>query len=116
MNIKLNYVFMQNGTTFYFLDLIDHSWIVGLNFGGTVLSQLNLINVKERTFSSLGPHQKNSIKFNLFWGREIQGRSNIWWQVLINGRPSQMVMMFGEFILNDDLFFKNFKNLEPKVL
>ncbi len=24
-------------------------------------------------------------------------------------------MMFGEFILNDDLFLKSFKNLEPKV-
>jgi hypothetical protein len=25
-----------------------------------------------------------------------------------------MVMMFGEFILNDDLFFKSFKKIEPK--
>jgi hypothetical protein len=27
-----------------------------------------------------------------------------------------MVMMFEEFILNDNLFFKSFKNLEPEVL
>jgi hypothetical protein len=38
MNIKLNYVSMQNGTTFYLLDLVDHSWTMGLNFGGIVLS------------------------------------------------------------------------------
>jgi hypothetical protein len=31
--------------------------------------------------------------------------------VLINGRPGQMVMMFREFILNDDLFFKYPKTL-----
>jgi hypothetical protein len=29
---------------------------------------------------------------------------NIWWQVFINGRQGQMIMIFGEFILNDDLF------------
>jgi hypothetical protein len=39
MNIKLNYVSMQNGTTFYLFDLVDHSWTMGLNFGSTVLSQ-----------------------------------------------------------------------------
>jgi hypothetical protein len=38
MNIKLNYGSMQNGITFYLLDLVDHSWTRGLNFGGTVLS------------------------------------------------------------------------------
>jgi hypothetical protein len=38
MNIKLNYGSMQNGITFYLLDLVDHSWTMGLNFGGTVLS------------------------------------------------------------------------------
>jgi len=27
-----------------------------------------------------------------------------------------MAMMFGEFILNDDLFLKSFKNLELKAL
>jgi len=27
-----------------------------------------------------------------------------------------MVMMFGEFILNDDLLLKSFKNLEPEIL
>ncbi len=58
---------MQNGTTFYLLDPIDHSWTMGLNFGGTVLSQLNLIKAKERTLSSLDPHQHLSIKFNLPW-------------------------------------------------
>jgi hypothetical protein len=36
--------------------------------------------------------------------------------VLINGKPGHMVMMIEEFILNDNLFFKNFKNLEPKVV
>ncbi len=45
MNIKLNYVSMQNGTTFYLLDLVDHSWTMGLNFGNKMLSQLNLIKV-----------------------------------------------------------------------
>ncbi len=30
-------------------------------------------------------------------------------QILINGSLNQMVMMFGEFILNEDLFFKLFK-------
>ncbi len=29
MNIKLNYVSMQNGTMFYLLDLVDHSWTMG---------------------------------------------------------------------------------------
>jgi hypothetical protein len=43
MDIKLNYVYMQNGTTFYLLSLVDHSWTMGLNFGSTVLNQLNLI-------------------------------------------------------------------------
>jgi hypothetical protein len=53
---------------FYLLDFVDHSWTMGLNFGGTVLSQLNLIRVKERTFSSLDdPHQKKLVKSNLPW-------------------------------------------------
>jgi hypothetical protein len=38
MNIKLNYVSMQNGTTFYLLYLVDQSWTMGFNFGGMVLS------------------------------------------------------------------------------
>ncbi len=38
MNIKLNYVSMHNGTMFYLLDLVDHSWTMGLNFVGIVLS------------------------------------------------------------------------------
>jgi hypothetical protein len=33
---------------------MDH----GLNFGSTMLSQHNLIRAKERTLSSLDPHQK----------------------------------------------------------
>jgi hypothetical protein len=41
---------MQNGTTFYLLDLVDHSWTMGLNFGDMVLSQPNLIRVKDDTF------------------------------------------------------------------
>jgi len=47
---------MQNGTTFYLLDLVDYSWTMGLNFGGTMLSQSNLIKARERTFSSPDPH------------------------------------------------------------
>ncbi len=38
---------MQNGTVFYLQDLIDHSWTMSLNFGGTVLSQPNLIKAKD---------------------------------------------------------------------
>jgi hypothetical protein len=63
MTIKLNYVSMQNGTTFYLLDLVDHSWTKDLNFGGTMLSQPNLIRVKERTLSSPYPHQNLLVKF-----------------------------------------------------
>jgi hypothetical protein len=36
-----------------------------LNFGGTVLSQFNLIKVKKGTLSSLYPHQKLPIRSNL---------------------------------------------------
>jgi len=50
MSIKLNYGSMQNGITFYLLDLVDHSWTMGLNFGGVVLSQPNLIRVKKGHF------------------------------------------------------------------
>jgi hypothetical protein len=39
MNIQLNYVSMQSGTMFSLLDLVDHSWTMGLNFGSMVLSQ-----------------------------------------------------------------------------
>jgi hypothetical protein len=56
---------MQNGTMFYLLDLVDHSWTVGLNFGGTQLSQLNSIKAKKKTLSSLDPHQNLLVKFNL---------------------------------------------------
>jgi hypothetical protein len=38
---------MQNGTTFYLLDLVGHSWTMGLNFGGPVLNQPNLIRAKK---------------------------------------------------------------------
>jgi len=67
MNIKLTFVSMQNGTTFYFLDLVDHSWTMGLNFGGMVLSRFNLIKAKEKTFSPPEPHQNLPIKSNLLW-------------------------------------------------
>ncbi len=67
MTIRHNYVSMHNGTTFYLLDLIDHSWIMGLNFGDTVLSQPNLIRAEGRTPSSPDPHQSFSIKSNLLW-------------------------------------------------
>jgi hypothetical protein len=50
MSINLNYVSMQNETTFYLLDLVDYSWTnIHLNFGGTMLSQLNLIKAKKKT-------------------------------------------------------------------
>jgi hypothetical protein len=77
MSIKFNYVSMQNGTTFYLLDFVDHSWTMGLNFGGTVLSQSNLIRAKKRTLSPPYPHQNLLVKFNLPW--EIQRRVSIWW-------------------------------------
>jgi len=79
MNIKFNYVSMHNGTTFYLLDLVDHSWTMGLNFGNRMLSQLNLIEVKKGHF-----HHQTHIKICLLglinlgkW--EIQGKVNIWW-------------------------------------
>jgi len=62
----------------YLLDLVDHSWTMGLNFRSMELSQFNLIRVEERTLSSPNPHQYLFVKSNL--GRwEIQGRVNIWW-------------------------------------
>jgi hypothetical protein len=48
MSIKLNYVSMQNGTTFYLLELVDHSWTMGLNFADMVLNQPNLIRAKKK--------------------------------------------------------------------
>jgi len=65
MSIKPNYVSMQNETTFYLMDLVDRSWTRGLNFGGIVLSQHNLIKTKERTLSSSNPHQNLHIRSNL---------------------------------------------------
>jgi hypothetical protein len=67
MNIKLNYVSMQNGVKFYFLDLVDQSWTMGLNFGGTMLTQPNLIRAIKRTLSSPNPHQNLLVKFNIPW-------------------------------------------------
>ncbi len=67
MNISFNYASMQNGTTFYLLDLVDHSWTMGLNFEGMVLSQPNLIRAKKMKFSSPNPHQNLPIKSNLPW-------------------------------------------------
>jgi hypothetical protein len=40
---------------------------MGLNFGGTMLSQPNLIRAKERTFSSPNSFQNLPIKSNLPW-------------------------------------------------
>jgi hypothetical protein len=40
---------------------------MGLNFGGMVISQPNLIRVKGRTPSSLDPHQNLPVRFNLPW-------------------------------------------------
>jgi hypothetical protein len=42
---------MHNGTMFYLLDLVDHSWTMGLSFGGIVLNQPNLIKAKKMTLS-----------------------------------------------------------------
>ncbi len=67
MSIKLNYVYMWNGTCFYLLGLVDHSWTMGLNFGCMMLSQPNLIKIKERTISSPHPHQILLIRYNLPW-------------------------------------------------
>jgi hypothetical protein len=64
MSIKLNYAYMHNGTKFYLLDFVDHSWTMGLNFGSMMLSQLNLIKAKKRTLSSPNPHQNLPIRSN----------------------------------------------------
>jgi hypothetical protein len=64
MNIKLNYVSIQNRITIYFLDLVNYSWNMGVNFGGMMLNQLNL-NRAKKTLSSPYPHQNLSLKFNL---------------------------------------------------
>jgi hypothetical protein len=65
MKIKLNYVSMHNGTMFYLLNLVDHLWTIGLNYEGTMLSQLNLIKAKERTLSSPNAHQNLLVRSNL---------------------------------------------------
>jgi hypothetical protein len=67
MSIKVNYVSMQNGTTFYLLDLVDNSWTMGLNFADMVLNQPNLIRAKKRILTSLDPHQNLLIRSNLAW-------------------------------------------------
>jgi len=59
MSIELNYVFIQDGTTIYLLDLGDHSWTMGLNFGCMVLNQLNLIRAKKNTFITI-PSSKSA--------------------------------------------------------
>jgi len=66
MSIELNYVFIQDATTIYLLDLVNHSQTMSLNFGGMVLNQLNLIRA-EKTLSSPYPHQNLPFKFNLLW-------------------------------------------------
>jgi len=58
---------MHNGTMFYLLDLVHYSWIMGLNFGGTVLNQANLIRAKRRTPSSVNTHQNLLARSNLPW-------------------------------------------------
>ncbi len=80
MNIKLNYVSMHNGTMFYLLDLVDHSWTMGLNFVGIVLSQPNLIRVQIKTLSSLDPHQNLPIRSNLPW--EMRDLKEGWYLVV----------------------------------
>jgi len=40
---------------------------MGLNSGGTMLSQLNLIEAKERTLSSPHPHQNLLVRSKLPW-------------------------------------------------
>jgi hypothetical protein len=44
--IKLNCVSIENGRMFSLKDPLNHSWIMSLNFGGTVLSRFNLIRAK----------------------------------------------------------------------
>jgi hypothetical protein len=39
MSIEFNYVFMQNGTMFYLLDLIDYSWTMSLNFEKMIIPE-----------------------------------------------------------------------------
>jgi hypothetical protein len=51
---------MQNGTKFYLLNLVDHSWTMRLNFEDTMFSQPNLIRAKERTL-----HHQTHIKICL---------------------------------------------------
>jgi hypothetical protein len=80
MNIKFNYVFMQNETMFYLLDLVDHSWTMCLNFGNMVLSLPNLIMAKERTLSSSSTHQNLPIRSNL--PLEMGDRRKGWYLVL----------------------------------
>jgi hypothetical protein len=50
MNIKLNYVYMLNGVMFYLLDIFDHSWTMGLNFGGIMLINLIELGLQKRHF------------------------------------------------------------------
>jgi hypothetical protein len=76
MNIKLNYISMQNATTL--LDLVDHSWtMIGSNFGGMVLSQSHLITIKEKTFSLADSHQNLLSSLICLRRWEIQGRASI---------------------------------------
>jgi hypothetical protein len=67
MSSEFNYVSMQNGTTFYLLNFVHYSWTIALNFENAMLNQLNLIRAKERTLSSLDPHQNVFVKSNLLW-------------------------------------------------
>jgi hypothetical protein len=61
---------MQNGTTFYLLNFLDHSYTMSLNIGSMVLNQLNLTNLikaKEKTLSLPNPPQNLLVKSNLPW-------------------------------------------------
>jgi len=80
MNIKFNNVSMQNRSTFYLLDLVGHSWTMGLNFGGTVLNQPNLIRAKKKDIFIIKFASKFCMLGLICFGRwEIQRRVNIWW-------------------------------------
>jgi len=109
VNYSWTMFFMQNGTTFYLLDLVNYSWTMGLNFEGMLLSQPNLIRAKGKTPLSLpNPHQNLLIKskFALGDGRSKRGLVFGDRYLFINGRLGQMVMMFGEINILLSFFFQ----------
>ncbi len=56
---------MEQHFTYWIYLIIHGPW--GLNFGGMMLSQLNLIKVKKGTLPSLFPHQNLLVRSNLPW-------------------------------------------------